>query len=379
MAWPKPTIEDFRLKTEGTGLCWIEGCEESQRQRGLCKRHYDKARNNGFLVEVGALIDARSEPKGAILATMPLPPGERAVLEAPPSKYTSPQAEIAELTVQLLEAQEELSEVRAALVAAIGESDDKTPLLEKVAALVMQRDHCARIAEEAQKSLQHAHREAGAEAELRALREALAEAVGAHPEPLTPLQQVALLKERVSRGDCRDSKYLCAFLDTLEVRYDDPRPPDEEGLTQMAWTVLQNWVRRHAAAELSNALGSVRRLADELAAVDQALGPYLRQVAGDRGAAIRFVRCRADQLTDVDQALDSIGLLVTHGRIAAIEALATPTGPVLLSEEGLRERFSRLNEIGHAEDLLKGLSEPLQGSLRAVLEAEKAKVLRVCP
>lgn len=36
-------------------------------------------------------------------------------------------------------------------------------------------------------------------------------------------------------------------------------------------------------------------------------------------------------------------------------------------------------DIGHAESLLAGLSEPLQKALRAVLEEQKAQVLRVCP
>lgn len=460
MPWPKVTIEDFRLKTEGTDLCWIEGCEESQRQRGLCKKHYDRARHNRFLTEVVAQIDARSEAPMSLeqvkeVVCKPLPSGAVAIVPAvlAPSTVVEghsesegpilfrPATDPLEWRIQEVEA--ELLEVRAALVAAIGESQDITPTLEKVATLAMQRDRCAGIAEEAQKALQYAHREAGAEAELRALREALAEAVGAHPEPLTAVQQVALLKERGSRGASRDGQYLRALLDVLGVRYDDPRPPDDAdgGLTRMARNVLRSWAlcdaeavsAEHCAilkvwaeaidvglgdapegkqearvwaamqweeyekwwkdredrlieaaknkdAELSNALGSVRRLADELTAVDAALGPYLRQAAGNRCAAIRFVCCCAEVLTAVDEALGPYRLEATGGnRILAIEALTAPSGEVLLSEANLRERFFRLNEIGYAESLLTGLSEPLQKALRAVLEEQKFQVLRVCP
>lgn len=269
MPWPKPTIEDFRLKTEGTDLCWIEGCDESQRQRGLCKKHYDRARHNGLLTEVMAQIDARCAPKGEILATMPLAPGDRAVLEA--------------------------------------HVDHAIP---------------------------------------GAYREVLQVWAGG--------LRVELAEMPTSVREAR--AWAAAVWDKEE----------------------QDWIEQ-ARSERSDLLGSVRRLADELTAVDQALGPYLRQVAGDRCAAIRFVSCRAEVLTAVDEALGSRLEAVGGNRLLAIEALTAPSGPVLLSEEGLRERFSRLNEIGHAESLLVGLSEPLQGALRAVLEAEKARVLRVCP
>ena len=423
MAGRKLTIEDFPLKTEGTDRCWIKGCEKEQRTSGLCRTHYDSARYCGVLKPLVMQIDTRSEA---------LPP---------------------------------------------------------------------------------------LEAELRALKEALTEAVGAHPEPLTPLQQVALLQRRAERGGAsalavlkiwaagmhadlvdiptdpddarawaeqewakeegyrrqrehllqqqldrsasRDGQYLRALLDVLEVRYDDPRPSDDAdgGLTQLARNVLRSWALRHAEAvadehcailkvwaeainvglgdapegeqeaaawakqqweeyekwwkgredrlieaaknkdaELSSALGSVRRLADELTAVessalgsvrrladeltavDAALGPYLQQVAGNRCAAIRYVCCNADQITAVDAALGPTRLADAGGnRILAIEVLTAPSGEVLLSEANLRERFFRLNEIGHAESLLTGLSEPLQKALRAVLEEQKFQVLRVCP
>ncbi len=217
MAWPKVTIEDFRLKTEGTDLCWIEGCEESQRQRGLCKKHYDRARHNRFLTEVVAQIDARSE------APMSLEQVKEAVCKPLPSG-----------AVAIVPAVLDPSTVVE------GHSESEGPILFRPATDPLEW----RIQE--------------VEAELRALKEALAEAVGAHPEPLNAMQQVALLQGR-------------------------------------------------------------------------------------------------------------------------IEALTTPSGEVLLSEEGIRERYARLNEIGHAEDLLKGLSEPLQKALRAVLEEQKAQVLRVCP
>lgn len=182
MPWPKPTIEDFRLKTEGTDACWIEGCEESQRQRGLCKKHYDRARNNGFLTEVVAQIDARSEA------------------------HPSP------------------------------------------------------------------------EAELRALKEALTEAIG--PD-LPPLEQISRL------------------------------------VAQYAAQLSRN-------RELEKAIQDAQQEAR-------------KQIA------------------------------------------AAPSGEVLLSEANLRERYARLNEIGHTESLLTGLSEPLQKALRAVLEEQKFQVLRVCP
>lgn len=182
MAWPKPTMDDFRLKTEGTDRCWIEGCEERQQKRGLCKRHYDRARNNGLLTEVVAQIDARSEA------------------------HPSP------------------------------------------------------------------------EAELRAIKEALAEAIG--PD-IPPLEQISRL------------------------------------VAQYAAQLSRN-------RELEKALQAAQQEAR-------------KQIA------------------------------------------AAPAGEVLLSEEGIRDRYARLNEIGHAESLLAGLSEPLQKALRAVLEEQKAKVLRVCP
>lgn len=238
MPWPKPTIEDFRLKTEGTDLCWIEGCDDSQRQRGLCKKHYDRARNNGFLTEVMAQIDARCAPKGEILATMPLPPGDRAALEA-----------------------------------------------------------------HADRAIPGAYREV-LQVWAGGLRVELAE----------------------MPTSVREAREWAAVVWAKEE---------------------QDWIEQ-ARSERSDLLGSVRRLADELTAVDQALGLYRLEAA-------------------------------QGNRLLAIEALTAPSGPVLLSEEGLRERYARLNEIGHAESLLAGLSEPLQKALRAVLEEQKAQVLRVCP
>lgn len=251
MAGRKLTLEDFPLKTEGTDRCWIVGCEEGRVAHGLCKKHYNSSRTAGVWNVLVAQIGARSEA--------PMPGGEIAVC-GPIVLGSGRGGE--------------------------GHAEGTGPHIFRPATDPLMR----RIQE--------------VEAELRALKDALAEAVGAHPEPLNALQQVALLKKRVSRA--------------------------EQG------------------GELTDALGSVRRLADELTAVDQALGPY--------------------RLADVQ-----------GNRICAIEALTAPSGPVPLSEVNLRERYDRLNEIGHAESLLEGLSEPLQKALRVVLEAEKAKVLRVCP
>ena len=271
--------------------------------------------------------------------------------------------------------------------------------------------------------------------------------MGAHPEPLNPLQQVALLQRRAARGGTsalavlkvwaagmhadlvdiptdpddarawaeqewakqesfwqdrtasRDGQYLRALLDILEVRYDDPRPPDDAdgGLTQMARTVLQNWAQRQSeaipapyravlqvwAGGLRVELAEMPEAAEEARAWAAAVWSEERswvEAQRERSDLLGSVRRLADELTAVDQALGPYRLEAAQGnRIAAIEALAAPSGPVLLSEASLRERFSRLNEIEHAESLLAGLSEPLHEALWVVLEEQKARVLRVCP